>query len=172
MAKTAHEHIHGEAEFEKLAAIFFGEKSRQEKQSTGQQDTKKLISYNSIADKRIKIHHRIEQGVPVKSVRIGKAVGFTMEETAKMIGISTKTLQRKIEKNTPLTPVEGDRLYRVVEIFSLALEVLRDFNAAKEWMKSPQPALGGFLPRDLMHSAAGAEEVMNLLGRIKYGVIS
>jgi putative toxin-antitoxin system antitoxin component (TIGR02293 family) len=172
MAKTAHEHIHGEAEFDKLAALFFGEKSRQEKQSAPQKNSKRLIPYNSIADKRIKIHHRIEKGVPVKSVQIGKVVGFTMEETAKMIGVSTKTLQRKIEKNTPLTPVEGDRLYRVVEIFSFALEVLSDFNAVKEWIESPQPALGGFLPRDLMRSAAGAEEVMNLLGRIKFGVIS
>jgi putative toxin-antitoxin system antitoxin component (TIGR02293 family) len=95
-----------------------------------------------------------------------------MDETAKMIGVSTKTLQRKIEKNTPLTQVEGDRLYRVVEIFTFALDVFRDFRAVRDWIESPQPVLGGSLPRDLMRSAAGAEEVMNLLGRIKYGVIS
>jgi putative toxin-antitoxin system antitoxin component (TIGR02293 family) len=167
MAKITHEHAHEEAEFAKLAALFFGEP-----QSARKQAGKGFIPYHSIADKRIKIHHRIEQGVPVKSVQIGKVVGFTMDETAKMIGVSTKTLQRKIEKNTPLTQVEGDRLYRVVEIFTFALDVFRDFRAVRDWIESPQPALGGSLPRDLMRSAAGAEEVMNLLGRIKYGVIS
>jgi putative toxin-antitoxin system antitoxin component (TIGR02293 family) len=50
------------------------------------------------------------------------------------------------------------------------------FNNEKEkfqrWLSKPVPALGNFIPNDLLDSIEGLKLVENLLHRIEYGVYS
>jgi len=123
--------------------------------------------------KPISTHEKILSGFPSEVLDLaGKAFGLDISDLAKILGVSTKTVQRKLSTNKPLSNTESDRFYRGIHIFIFAAEVFRDAETAKQWMGERQPALGGHVPIDLLETAAGAQEVHNLLGRIKYGVIS
>jgi len=48
----------------------------------------------------------------------------------------------------------------------------RAAGAAIDWLRSRNQALGGATPLSLLDTDAGAEDVMDLLGRIEHGVHS
>ncbi len=121
----------------------------------------------------LSIHKQILSGFPIEVLNLAsKAFKLTVVDLAKIIGVSTKTIRRKISIDQQLSSMESDRLYRGIHIFIFAAEVFRDVDTAKQWMSERQPALGGYIPIDLLETEVGTEEVYNLLGRIKYGVVS
>jgi putative toxin-antitoxin system antitoxin component (TIGR02293 family) len=123
--------------------------------------------------KPLSVHQRILSGFPSEVLSLAsKAFGLDVNDLAKLLGVSTKTIQRKLSSGTALTKGESNQFYRGIHIFIFAAEVFRDIETARQWMSEPQPALGGYIPMDLLETVAGAEEVYNLLGRIKYAVIS
>lgn len=64
------------------------------------------------------------------------------------------------------------RLYRLTVIYEHAVEVLEHSDSAWNWLKRPNPALGGVVPLDLLETDEGAAQVDTILGRIEYGVYS
>ncbi len=50
--------------------------------------------------------------------------------------------------------------------------MLEGEEAAREWLKSPLPALAGKTPLEFADTEPGAQEVEDLLGRIEHGVFS
>ncbi|HXA51396.1 MAG TPA: MbcA/ParS/Xre antitoxin family protein [Candidatus Acidoferrum sp.] len=57
-------------------------------------------------------------------------------------------------------------------IVSRALEVFGDGARALEWLLETNSALNGDTPMNVIRTEAGRREVLNILGRIEYGVIS
>lgn len=116
----------------------------------------------------------IEAGLPRAAMQHLRAqLALTEAELAAALGVSTKTLQRQNTRgDTRLTAQQGDRLYRLARIATLAEEVLEDASRAREWLHQPQRGLGSRIPLVLIRTEAGAREVENLLGRIEYGVFS
>ena len=115
----------------------------------------------------------IREGFPVISgYSLKNTLKLTYLELAKVLGVSSRTLQRKIKLHKKLSIVESDRLYRLVRLFAIASQVLENDRAASEWMHKPQTGLGGRVPFEMLQTEAGAREVEDLLGRIEYGVIS
>ncbi len=53
-----------------------------------------------------------------------------------------------------------------------AEEVLQDRASAAAWLRTPNRALGGMVPLDLLRTQAGLEAVLRVLGRIEAGVYS
>lgn len=58
------------------------------------------------------------------------------------------------------------------EVEDHAVQVFGDAAIARDWMDSPNGALGSQRPRKLLRSAEGAEQVDVILGRIEHGIIS
>jgi putative toxin-antitoxin system antitoxin component (TIGR02293 family) len=56
--------------------------------------------------------------------------------------------------------------------YEKAKEIFGSQENAVKWLKSPNSVLGGITPVEAMSSRFGAEEVMDILGRIEYGVFS
>src|SRR5262249_55370620 len=48
----------------------------------------------------------------------------------------------------------------------------REQQKAHHWLNSPNRALGGVTPMSMLETEGGAHEVINILGRIDYGVYS
>ena len=48
--------------------------------------------------------------------------------------------------------------------------MFEDFDAALDWVKSPNAALAGATPLSLLDIDMGAESVLDTLGRIEHGV--
>ncbi|MEX2535647.1 MAG: antitoxin Xre/MbcA/ParS toxin-binding domain-containing protein [Trueperaceae bacterium] len=90
---------------------------------------------------------------------------------AHLLGISDRTLARR-RRQGHLTPVESDRLYRLVDLYAEATRVLDGIEAVNEWMQSPAVALGDRTPLEFAANEAGAKRVKALLTRIEHGVYS
>ncbi|HEV8239973.1 MAG TPA: MbcA/ParS/Xre antitoxin family protein [Thermoanaerobaculia bacterium] len=59
-----------------------------------------------------------------------------------------------------------DLLARVLELFD------GDASAARQWLLSPQPVLGGAIPLEMAAAADDAREVEAAIGRLEHGVFS
>lgn len=125
-------------------------------------------------DSQLALADAIAQGLPQDALgRIKEALELTDIELARTLGMSPKTIGRLRKRpETPIGPIESDRLYRIAALLSQAVEVLEDEAAAREWFRSPQIGLDLRTPYDLAFTEAGAREVERLLGRIEYGVLA
>lgn len=92
-------------------------------------------------------------------------------EISTILHLSDRSLARRRSQGR-LTPAESDRLFRLVEMYSLATRVLESAEAADEWMGSPAAALDDRAPLEYMRNEAGAQRVSTLLQRIEHSVYS
>ena len=112
------------------------------------------------------------QGLSVGVVRkLEACVPRVIPVVPALLGISARTLARRRSQGR-LTPVESDRLFRLVALYVQAADVLGSVEAADEWMHSPAIALGDKTPLTYAMNAAGAKRVEQLLIRIDDGVYS
>ena len=115
----------------------------------------------------------IREGIPWESVSdVKRSLNLTDGELARILDVSERTLSRLRRSKKKLSASAGDRLYRLIHIFSFARDVFEGDKAARDWLHQPQVGLGGRIPLDFIRTEAGAREVEDLLGRIEYGVIS
>lgn len=125
-----------------------------------------------IADKD-QMHALIKHGMPIRIAdNLKSLLSLGDSGLAEILGITSKTLQRKRKARTTLTPVESDRLYRVQVIFALAIKVLGTSQDAKEWLNTPQIDIGDRVPLDLLTTSAGASLVEEVLNRMEYGILA
>ncbi len=125
-----------------------------------------------IADKD-RMHALIKHGMPIRIAdNLKSLLSLGDNDLAQILGITSKTLQRKRKARTTLTPVESDRLYRVQSIFALAIKVLGTHEDAKEWLNTPQIDLGDRVPLELFTTSAGASLVEEVLNRMEYGILA
>jgi putative toxin-antitoxin system antitoxin component (TIGR02293 family) len=99
-------------------------------------------------------------------------VELPLHRVAEMVQVPPRTLARRKEQGR-LRPDESDRLIRASRVFARALELFEgDAEAARDWLGSAQPALGGAAPFDLVKSELGAREVEAVIGRLEHGAFS
>ena len=68
---------------------------------------------------------------------------------------------------------ESERLVRFARLMGAAEELHDgDADAARRWMQTPKPALGGATPLEYAKIEVGAREVEHLIGRLEHGVFS
>ena len=111
----------------------------------------------------------IRKGIPAKAFdEIAGALGVGKEALARKLNINAQTLRKR--KSRVLTQDEAEISLRVTRVFVMASEVLGSESEAREWMGEAVMALGGKRPLDLLDTDVGAQEVLNLLNCIKWGV--
>lgn len=112
------------------------------------------------------------KGIPKKSLlALAKQISLTIEEVASVLHISERTLQRY----TPQTLVKTEYADRAIELallYERGIEVLGSEKAFSGWIKSPNLALGGEIPFNLLDTRIGFTMVLDILGRIEHGVFS
>ncbi|MBU6960918.1 DUF2384 domain-containing protein [Pseudomonas sp. CVAP len=121
------------------------------------------------------VHELIEKGFPsdvvisfVQSINRFK----DKQVFVKIIGISDRTLQRRIKNPEPLTSEQSSSAWRLAKIFSKAEEVFGDRQESANWMVTPALGLEGRAPMDLLTTQVGFELVDDFLTRMEYGVYS
>lgn len=115
----------------------------------------------------------IEEGLPYASLdAIAKKVGLTtLHETSEALGVPERTLQRRADKGK-LDPHESERIVRLARLAQRAEEVLEDMGKGYRWLRTPNQALGGKKPIELIHTDIGTDMVEEVLTRIEYGMYS
>jgi len=115
----------------------------------------------------------VREGLPVKALsELAARLNLRQAEISEKIGIPKRTLTRRLAQQLRLTAAESDRIVRLAQVYSNAVETLGDPTQAANWLKTPNRALRGNRPLDQLDTDPGVREVEELLGRISYGVYS
>jgi putative toxin-antitoxin system antitoxin component (TIGR02293 family) len=104
--------------------------------------------------------------VAVFSGRLGMPVSALVEV---MDAMSVRTYNRRVEEGRPLTREESETVYRYARISERAARLLGSRERARVWLTTPKLGLGGATPLAFARTEPGAEEVLNLIGRIDDG---
>jgi putative toxin-antitoxin system antitoxin component (TIGR02293 family) len=114
----------------------------------------------------------IREGFPFASLEsVMTQFGLKREEVSWALDLPSRTLARR-KQDRRLSPGESDRLYRVVRIAVQASEVLGGREQAERWLHTPNRALSGQMPLELLDTDLGSRQVEEILGRIEHGVFS
>ena len=113
------------------------------------------------------------EGIPAATLS-KLAEGLTMDRrsVARAVGISERTLSRRLHSQSRLSAEESDRTIRLARIFALSTDVLSTRENAARWLQEPNRALDGRTPFELLDTDTGVQEVETILGRIMYGLFS
>ena len=115
---------------------------------------------------------KIQKGLRFTELEtLQNSIDLPFEQLAAKLSISRSTLQRRKAAGR-LSPDESDKVIRYSRLVRQAADFFGDIEKARAWLKHPQYGLGGAVPLDYARTEAGAREVENLLGRMKYGVYS
>lgn len=115
------------------------------------------------------VRSEIEKGLEKPAFdRLKFLIGTSSDDLAKVIRIPSRTLARR----STFKPEETERLLRVTAAFQRTIEMTEDLTKARRWFTSPKRALGNQTPLNFCDTEPGANEVLNLLGRIDHGVFS
>jgi putative toxin-antitoxin system antitoxin component (TIGR02293 family) len=121
----------------------------------------------------VRLLEKVRAGLPYHAwERLLRNTEIDKDELLQWVQITSRTLSRRKEEGR-LLPDESDRLLRASRIFASALALFEgDADAARRWLTSPQPGLGGAPPIVFGATEIGAREVEALLGRLEHGVPS
>ena len=119
------------------------------------------------------IIRHIQSGFPFSRLaRFQKSTQLPWETISRITAIPQRTLSRR-QSEGRLTPEESDRIWRAASIFDQAIALFEgDIPAARQWLQTPQPALGGEIPLHFASTSPGAQEVERLILRLEHGVFS
>jgi len=120
-----------------------------------------------------RILQKVHAGLPYQAwVRLAQNLEMDREELLQLVQITSRTLSRRKEEGR-LLPDESDRLLRAARLFAGALALFEgDADAARRWLTTPQPGLGGATPIAFGATEVGGREVEALLGRLEHGIPS
>jgi len=119
----------------------------------------------------LEAHDAVLKGLPFSTyLNFEKATKFTREDLLKVICIPPRSLDRR-RKSTLLKPNESDRLLRFARLFLVVRGLFEgDEDAARKWMQTPRPALGGRTPLELAATEIGSRQVETLVWQLENGV--
>ncbi len=97
-----------------------------------------------------------------------ESLDISDQRLSKVVRISQRTIKRRLGEGR-FHPDESERLVRFARLAERTTEVFEGLERAREWLKSPQFALGGEIPLEYADTEPGAQIVEDLLGRIEHG---
>lgn len=124
----------------------------------------------------------VKQGVPARFlVRLIREMDSPKQYLVLALGIALSTATRKMEADTTLNLDESERVLGLGKLIGQVQTIVEEsgetaeFDAAKwvaEWIKTPQRALGGKRPDELLDTADGRQLVSDLIARQQSGAYS
>ena len=114
----------------------------------------------------------VRDGVPASFLNdLKNTLEMTDTQLARAVGIARQILIRRRKNQGVLPEAEADRAAMLARVFNMALSYF-DHNRehALEWLKHPNPALGGETPLERADTALGKEDVIDLIGRMEHGI--
>ena len=119
----------------------------------------------------LRIVASVRKGLPYSALlRLQRNTSMPATLLADIAQIPPRTLARR-KQHGKLDAEQSDRLVRVARVFGRALELFEgDVRMARDWLSTPQLALGGRTPLELAKTDVGSREVDNLVGRLEHGI--
>lgn len=112
-------------------------------------------------------------GFPATVVpHLSRRLAMDRKQVTDLVGIADRTLARRLAGHGVLTALQSDRILRLARIFVFTMDVIGDEDKAARWLRTPNAAIGGQNPMDLLDTDLGVQTVTSVLGRIAHGVYS
>lgn len=100
------------------------------------------------------VHHVLVDGLPGDALFIAAAMAFdSLKEALPLFDLTAKTARARIGDRLPSS--EGEIALRIGRVLAMADEVFGSLEVARNWLRTPNFALGGAVPRDLLKTAEG-----------------
>ena len=133
----------------------------------------KSITYNEFLADKMLIIAAIRIGIPYSLFNLIQFyTPFTENDWAKLLDISTKSLQRyKTSNEHRFRPIHSEKIIEMAEVTRLGLDTFGDNNKLKLWLNTPNYALGNLPPIELLKDSYGKELVMSELIHINHGIL-
>ena len=113
----------------------------------------------------------IERGFPSSALaEIAAILGLPKARIIEGLKLVVRTITQREKKHERFSPMESERLYRVVRVRALAREIFSADTAVAEWMSVPDRSLGNRTPLEMLATDLGAQKVENLLRAMMHGV--
>jgi putative toxin-antitoxin system antitoxin component (TIGR02293 family) len=105
------------------------------------------------------VHRRIVAGLPGIALVIASAMAYdSMQEALPLFDLSPKTAKLRLWQT--LAPNEGEIALRIGRVLTMAGDALGSLDAARQYLRTPNFALGGAAPRELLRTAEGEQIVL------------
>lgn len=113
------------------------------------------------------------EGLPVSALTsLADSLSLERKTLARVVGVSERTLSRRISHHERLSSDESDRTVRLARVVALAIDTLGSLEKASTWLRAANATLDGQVPLDLLDTDTGVRSVETILGRIAWGVYS
>ncbi|MGB3861895.1 MAG: antitoxin Xre/MbcA/ParS toxin-binding domain-containing protein [Candidatus Aminicenantaceae bacterium] len=96
---------------------------------------------------------------------------LTLSQMADLLPITERTIQRYSE-DQHFSPSVSEHILQIAECTAVGIKVFEEKGKFLAWLRHPNRALGQQTPMCLLNSRFGSEMVLDVLGRIEYGVFS
>lgn len=103
--------------------------------------------------------------------KLKKDASLDYDSLAKALSVTRATLINKKGREKFNTKV-SEAIISLTDIYSYGYEVFDDKEKFNAWMLRSNKALGGKAPNEFLDNQFGRQEVINVIGRIEYGVYS
>jgi len=114
----------------------------------------------------------IKAGITRKSVDdLLGVTGFSLHDIAGFMHVNERTLRNYNSKDV-LGPEASERAIEIALFFEKGKEIFGSLDAFKNYVSSPQIALGQKSPKEFLDTSFGIRFLMDELGRIQYGIVS
>jgi putative toxin-antitoxin system antitoxin component (TIGR02293 family) len=131
------------------------------------------VSYTQFLQDKMLMIQVIREGVPYSLFElIQNQTPFTEETWAKMLDISTKSLQRYKQSNKSFKSIQSEKIIEIAEVTHLGVEVFGEVEKFKLWLDTPNFSLGKMKPVELLNDSYGKELVMTELTHINHGILA
>lgn len=130
------------------------------------------ITYRSFLSDKLLIVHSIRRGIPYQLYElISEQLPFRQEDWAEFLGISPRTMLRnKAKRDYVFDSIPSEKILELAEVTSLGKEVFDSEEQFYLWLNTPNFALGGLKPLELLKDSYGKEMVVNELHKIDMGI--
>jgi putative toxin-antitoxin system antitoxin component (TIGR02293 family) len=88
---------------------------------------------------------------------------------ARVLGVHPRTLARRTAAKQSLRPLDAQRQEKLVRIWRELHEIFTDENA-RRWLELPNPVLDERPPLEVMSDDGGLDRVLQVIGRMAWGI--
>ena len=133
----------------------------------------KKLTYSEFLSDKILIIHAIRNGIPYSLFHaIQDYTPFSESDWAKLLNISTKSLQRyKQSEKHAFKSLQSEKIIAMAEVTKIGLDVFDNLEQFKLWLNTPNFALGKNKPIELLTDSYGKELVVSELIRVQHGIM-
>ena len=97
---------------------------------------------------------------------------LTVLELSAGLAVPRSTLMQMMRSPKRMTTADSDRLYRFVQVLTLAERYIGDRVRALGWLRASNVVLGSSTPLHALETEIGRQRVLQALGAIAYGGVS